>query len=186
MPVDIETEIAQMWAGSRAIAGLLKDNLPTRNDSLTISSVGLRSGRDTQIAGLAQILNFSQSFTLELAIKALYMNMNPESNPENTHDLIRLFNSLSKDIKIRLRSKWAKAPGRTHIGKNLSLDEFLKRYSLTFETSRYLYESSKSYSVSTMDFNIAIWIITSELISRQSDKTLLHNIVNMLSHEDKL
>ena len=185
MPVDIETEIIQMWAGSRVIANVLRSNLLTRSENLTISSVGLRSGQDTQLAGLAQILNLSQAFTLELTIKALYRTLNPDSNPENTHDLSKLFNSLSKDIKARLRSRWKKTPGRSHIGQGLTLDDFLGRYSLLFETSRYLFEAGESYSINTKDFDIAIWLIAEELTNRQPDKTLLYNLFNVLSQEQR-
>ena len=185
MPVDIETEIAQMWAGSRVIANVLKSNLLTRSENLTISSVGLRSGHDTQLAGLAQILNLSQAFTLELAIKALYRTLNPDSNPENTHDLSKLFNSLSRDIKARLRSRWGKTPGRSHIGLGLTFDEFLGRFSQLFETSRYLFESGESYSINTKDFDIAIWLIAEEVINKQQDKTLLYNLFNVLSQEQR-
>ena len=57
MSVDIETEVVQLWAGSRVIADVLKSKLPTPGESLTISSTGLRSGHDNQLAGLSQILN---------------------------------------------------------------------------------------------------------------------------------
>ena len=76
MSVDIEPEVVQLWAGSRVIADVLKSKLLTRGENLTISSIGLRSGHDSQLAGLAQILNLAQSFTLELAIKALYRYLN--------------------------------------------------------------------------------------------------------------
>ena len=183
MSVDIETEVVQLWAGSRVIADVLKSKLLTRGESLTISSTGLRSGHDNQLAGLAQILNLAQSFTLELAIKALYRCLNPNSNPENTHDLSRLFNSLHKDVKLRLRSKWERVPGRSDIAQNLTFDAFLTKYSLLFESSRYLYEQGNSYSTNTKDFDIAIWLITEELMNRKPDKTLLYNLFNVLSHE---
>ena len=163
----------------------LKSNLLTRSENLTISSVGLRSGHDTQLAGLAQILHLSQSFTLELAIKALYRTLNPDSNPQNTHDLSKLFNSLSKDIKARLRSTWGKTAGRSHIAQSLTLDSFLDRYSLLFETSRYLHEPRESYSINTKDFDIAIWLITAEMINRQPDKTLLYNLFSVLRQEQE-
>ena len=135
MPVDIDTEIAQMWAGSRIIAKMLGDKLSSTSKSVTIPSTGLRSGYETQLAGLAQILNLCQAFTLELAIKALYRSLNPGSNPEHTHDLSKLFASLNKYVKARLRSEWTKSPGRSDVGQTLTLDGFLKRHSLLF---RYL------------------------------------------------
>ena len=57
MPVDIDTEIAQMWAGSRIIADVLKDKLPSTSQSVTIPSTGLRSGclTSTTLAGNTQI-----------------------------------------------------------------------------------------------------------------------------------
>ena len=183
MSVDIDTEVIQLWAGSRVIADMLKSKFLTRNESLTISSVGLRSGPDNQLAGLAQILNLAQAFTLELAIKALYRELNPKSNPENTHDLLKLFNSLNKKVKSRLRSKWETVPGRSHIAQNLTLDAFLSMYGLLFESSRYLYEQSRSYTTNTRDFDIAIWLITEEIIERKPDKTLLYNLINVLSQE---
>ena len=61
MSVDIETEVVQLWAGSRVIADLLKSKLLARGENLTISSIGLRSDHDNQLAGLAQILNLAQS-----------------------------------------------------------------------------------------------------------------------------
>lgn len=185
MPVDVETEVAQMWAGSRVIANVLRSKLLTRSENLTISSVGLRPGHDTQLAGLTQILNLSQAFTLELAIKALFQTVSPNSNPERTHDLSKLFNSLDKGIKARLRSRWEETPGRSDIGRGLTFDGFLDRYSLLFETSRYLSEASESYSINTKDFDIAIWLIVEELTKRQRDCTLLYNLFNMLVQEQR-
>ena len=185
MAVDIESELAQVWAGSRVIASVLREKSLSRGDSLTVSTVGLRPGFETQLTGLAQILQISQSFALELAIKALYRTVNCDSNPENTHDLSRLFNSLSRDVKARLRSEWLKASGRGDILQDLSLDAFLDKYSLLFETSRYLYESKGSYSLNTKDFDIAIWLIVSEVINRQSDKTLLYNLFGVLMEEQE-
>ena len=184
MAVDIESELAQVWAGSRVIASVLREKSLSRGDSLTVST-WVASGFETQIDRLAQILQISQSFALELAIKALYRTVNCDSNPENTHDLSRLFNSLSRDVKARLRSEWLKASGRGDILQDLSLDAFLDKYSLLFETSRYLYESKGSYSLNTKDFDIAIWLIVSEVINRQSDKTLLYNLFGVLMEEQE-
>ena len=174
-----------MWAGSRAVADALKNKLPSGTGSVTVPTTGPRSGRHTQLAGLGQILNLSQAFTLELAIKALYRTLNPGSNPENTHDLSRLFDYLNKDIKARLRSKWVKSPGRSDVGQTLTLDEFLSRYSLLFESSRYLYESNESYSTNSKDFDIAIWLIVTERINKQQDKTLLQNLYNVMVQEQQ-
>ena len=185
MSVDIETEVVQLWAGSRVIAKVLKSRLLARGEKLTISSIGLRSGHDHQLAGLMQILNLAQSFTLELAMKALYRDLNPNSNPENTHELSRLFNSLHKDVKSRLKSKWGKAPGRSHIAQNLTLDAFVARYGKMFETSRYLYEQGDSYSRNTKDFDIAIWLIVEELMRGKPGNTLQYNLFNVLSQEQQ-
>ena len=185
MAVDIESELAQVWAGSRVIASVLRAKLLSRSEKLTVSSVGLRPGYETQLTGLTQILQLSQAFALELAIKALYRTLNSDSNPENTHDLSRLFNSLSRDTKARLRSKWVKASGRSDIVQDLTLDAFLDKYSLLFETSRYLYEPKGSYSLNTKDFDIAIWLIVSEVINRQTDKTLLYNLSGVLRQEQE-
>ena len=185
MSVDTETEIAQLWAGSRAIAHVLKGKLLLRSEIQTISSIGLRSGHDNQLAGLAQILNLVQSYTLELAIKALFRRLNPSSSPESTHDLLKLFNSLQKDVKSHLRSKWERTPGRSRNAQNLTFDAFLGRYALLFESSRYLNERSDSYSTNTKDFDIAIWLIAEELINRNPDKTLLYNLFNVLRQEQQ-
>ena len=133
-----------------------------------------RAGADTQPSSV---------LTLELVIKALYRHLNPNSNPESTHNLLRLFNSLHKDVKSRLRSKWERVSGRSSIAQNLTLDAFLYRYGLLFESSRYLYEQGNSYSKNTKDFDIAIWLIAEELVNRKPDKTLLYNLVGVLSHE---
>ena len=183
MPVDIETELVQLWAGSRSIAGLLRSKLPAHENRLTISTIGLRPGRDHQIAGLAQILQLSQSFTLEIAIKTLHRNLYSNSNPPNTYDLSKLFNSLHKDVKTRLSSTWEKIGARSLVAQNLTLDEFLKENRLLFEKSRYLYERSNSYTLNTKDFDMAIWVITDELIKWQHDSTVLYNLYNMLSEE---
>ena len=181
MSVDIETEFVQLWAASRTVADTLTRVLPKRSENLTISTIGLRSGRDHRIAGLAQILNIAQAFTLELAIKSLYRSLNPHNNPENTHDLSRLFNSLHKDVKARLRANWKETPGRSQLAKDLTLDEFLATYRSLFDGSRYLYEKTRSYSVNTKDFDLAIWVITAELTKRQPNDILLRNVFNVVS-----
>ena len=121
MPVDIETEVVQLWAASRVVADTMKSKLPRQPDGLTIPQSGLRSGRDQQLAGLSQILELTRSFTLELAIKALFRRINPKSNPENTHDLQKLFNSLPKDVKNRLNpnppKRWSLALTQGLMGK---------------------------------------------------------------------
>ena len=183
MPVDIETELVQMWAGSRVVAGVMKDKLLASEASLTISTIGLRPGHDHQIAGLAQILHLTQSYTLEVAIKALHKRLNPKSNPEETHDLLRLFDALNKNVKTRLRLEWQKTTGLSTVAKELTLDEFLGKYRLIFEESRYLFEKNRSYTLHTKDFDIAIWVITNELIRRQPDDTVLYNLFNVLSEE---
>ncbi len=183
MPVDIETELVQLWAGSRVITNNIERLLPADQSSLTFSSTGLRSGRDNQLAGLAQILRLAQSFTLEIAIKALYKKLNPKSNPEETHDLSKLFNALNKDIKARLRSGWLRANDRSPVAQNQTLDEFLNEFSLAFEESRYLYERNRSYTWNSKDFDIAIWLIVAVLIEKQPEGTVLHNLYNTLSEE---
>ena len=60
MPVDIETEVVQLWAASRVVADTMKSKLPRQPDGLTIPQSGLRSGRDQQLAGPSKILNQSQ------------------------------------------------------------------------------------------------------------------------------
>ena len=168
MPVDIETEVVQLWAASRVVADSMKSKLPRQPDGLTIPQSGLRSGRDQQLAGLSQILELTRSFTLELAIKALFRRINPKSNPENTHDLQKLFNSLPKDVKNRLNAKWAGANGRSSIARELTLCAFLGEYRLLFEESRYLYERADRVShFSSLDFDMAILIVMGEL----SEKT---------------
>ena len=159
MPVDIETELVQMWAGSREVAKVLKERLLAEQGNLTVSSIGLRPGRDHQITGLMQILRLAQSLTLEIAIKALFKTLNPKSNPEHNHDLLTLFQSLNKGVKAKLSSQWQKVEGRSPMTQNLSFEEFLGEHRLTFEESRYLYENSKSYQMNTKDFDIAIGLI---------------------------
>ena len=78
-----------------------------------------------------------------------------------------------------------RVPGRSDIARNLAFDAFLTKYSLLFESSRYLYEQGDSYSTNTKDFDIAIWLITEELMNRKPDKTLLYNLFNVLSHEQQ-
>ncbi len=176
MPVDIETEIVQLWAGSQTIGSILGKLLATHQNNLTTSVTGLRSGLEHRIVGLSQIMELSQSFTLEIAIKALYRSLNPNSNPENTHDLLRLFESLGKDVKSRIRSRWQNASGRSAAAQSLSYEEFLGEYRLMFEESRYLYERNRRYSLNFKDFDIAILVIIQELLKRQPDSTLLLNL----------
>lgn len=183
MPVDIESEVVQLWAGSRVIANKLKHTLPVDQSNLTIASTGLRPGLDNQLAGLAQILQLAQSFTLEIAIKALHKKLSPKSNPEETHDLSKLFDALNKDIKTRLRSRWARAKGRSPTAQKQTLDEFLSEYRLSFEESRYLYERNRSYTWNSKDFDIAVWLIVAILIEKQPEKTVLYNLYNTLSEE---
>ena len=184
MPVDIETEVVQLWAASRVVADTMKSKLPRQPDGLTIPQSGLRSGRDQQLAGLSQILELTRSFTLELAIKALFRRINPKSNPENTHDLQKLFNSLPKDVKNRLNAKWAGANGRSSIARELTLCAFLGEYRLLFEESRYLYERADRVShFSSLDFDMAILIVMGELTEKNSDKTTTWNILNFVTYE---
>ena len=184
MPVDIETEVVQLWAASRVVADTMKSKLPRQPDGLTIPQSGLRSGRDQQLAGLSQILELTRSFTLESAIKALFRRINPKSNPENTHDLQKLFNSLPKDVKNRLNAKWAGANGRSSIARELTLCAFLGEYRLLFEESRYLYERADRVShFSSLDFDMAILIVMGELTEKNSDKTTMWNILDFVTYE---
>ena len=181
MTVDIETELVQMWAGSREVEKMLRGKLLAEQGNLSISSMGLRPGRDHQIAGLMQILRLSQSYTLEIAIKALYRTLNPNSNPRHDHDLWALFQSLNKGVKNRINSKWSKAEGRSPMVQDLTFEEFLGEHRLTFEESRYLYEDSKSYQLNTRDFDIAIGLTALELADKSTDSTFYRNLFNVLS-----
>ena len=183
MPVDIETELVQLWAGARAVASLVESKLAVDSDEKTISMLGLRPGHDHQLAGLVQIMDLTQSYTLEIAIKALYKSLNSKSNPENTHDLLRLFASLPKDVKSRVSSKWQKASGLSLMARKLAFDEFLDKYRLLFEESRYLFERDRNFTRNSKDFDIAMWVIAREIVRKQSDKTLLYNLYNVLSEE---
>ena len=108
---------------------------------------------------------------LELAIKALFRRINPKSNPENTHDLQKLFNSLPKDVKNQLNAKWAGANGRSSIARELTLCAFWGEYRLLFEESRYLYERADRVShFSSLDFDMAILIVTGELRGRVTNR----------------
>ena len=183
MAVDIETEVLQLWAASRTLDSLIQRSLPASNDSLTIPTMGLRSGRDHRLAGLAQLIELSRAFALELAFKALYRAIYPKSNPENTHDLLRLFNSLHRDTKARLKAKWGKIEGRSPLAQNLTLDEFLGEYRLLFDESRYLYEQHRSDTFNSKDFDLIIWIVMEELIGKRSDNVWLYNLFNILKDE---
>ena len=183
MAVDIETELVQMWAGSRAVADLLTSKLAVDKGQVTIPSIGLRSGKAHQLAGLSQILEQSKSFTLELAIKTLYKSLNPSSNPGKHHNLLMLFRSLNKDIKARLSSQWKKVQGRTAEAELMSFEEFLETHRLMYEESRYLYERSGGRRIQTKDLDMAIWIVVEEVTRQQPDNILLRNLYNMLSEE---
>ena len=41
MPVDIETEVVQLWAASRVVADTMKSKLPRQPDGLTIPQSGI-------------------------------------------------------------------------------------------------------------------------------------------------
>ncbi len=183
MPVDIETELVQLWAGARAVASLLESQLAADSGKKTISTVGLRPGHDHQLAGLGQIMDLTQSYTLEIAIKALYKSLNSKSNPETTHDLLRLFESLPKDVKSRVSSKWQKASGLSSIARKITFGEFLEKYRLLFEESRYLFERDRCFARNSKDFDISMWVIADEIVRKQPDKTLLYNLYNVLSEE---
>lgn len=182
MPVDKETEIVQLWAGSRAVAKLLKEMLVAEQGSKTMAATGLRSGREHQLAGLMQILDITQSYTLEIAIKALFKSLNPETNPEETHDLRRLFDSLPKDTKRQIESNWLKAEGRSPTAQELKLRDFLESYALLFEESRYLFEKDRNFTRDTKDFDIAVWVVT-ETMRKQPDRTFLCNVFNVFAEE---
>lgn len=183
MAVDIETEVLQLWAASRMLDNVTR-GLWSRNDqSLTNSTRGLRSGRDHQLAGLVQILELSRAFTLELALKALYRAMYPESNPENTHDLLKLFNSLHRDTKAHFRANWGKIEGRSPLARQLTLDEFLGEYRRLFDESRYLYERNRSHTFVSRDFDFIIWMVLDELIRQRQDEIALHNWLSIMYQE---
>ena len=182
MPVDRETELVQLWAGSRGVAKLLKEMLDAEQGSKTIAAAGLRSGRDHQLAGLMQILDLTQSYTLEIAIKALFKSLNPETNPEETHDLQRLFDSLPKDTKRQIESNWLKVGGRSPLAQELKFRDFLEGYALLFEESRYLFEKDRNFTRNTKDFDIAVWVVTATMMKRP-DTTFLFNVFNVLAEE---
>lgn len=181
MAVDIGVEIVQLMAASREINNLLRRKLLQREGGQSIESTGLRAGLDHQIAGLLQMLRISQSYTLEIAIKALFKDLNPGINPQGTHDLLDLFNSLNRNVKNKLRAKWLKASGRSEFAQSLTLDDFLETYRSIFEDSRYLYEESPSYKMNTNDFNVSTWVFVEEL-TRQN-KMILYNLLNILEQE---
>ena len=186
MPVDIETEVLQLWAASRVVAEVLRTKLPDDQNSLTVSQTGLRSGRDQQMTGLAQSLELSRSFTLELAIKALFRSINPKSNPENTHDLQKLFDSLPKAVKNRLSAKWHATDGRSPLAQQLTLSAFLGEFRLLFEESRYLYEPrDRATGFNSKDFDLAIFFVMEELVKKSSDKTAMWNLLNIFTEEQR-
>ena len=183
MPVDIETEVLQLWAAIRVVNGTIKNMLPDGEDSLTIETVGLRPGRHHQIAGLAQILELSQSFTLELAIKALYQLVNPHNSPKKTHDLLELFESLPDDIKAVAESDWRKAEGRSPMAQEQTLREFLGQYRRLFEESRYLFEKNRSRTFHSKDFETVLGIMVAELFKRSPNNIGLNNLLNIKREE---
>ena len=185
MAVDIETEILQIWAAIRVIATTIRNKLPQDEGSLTFAALGSRSGREHELAGLQQILKLSESFALELAIKALYKEEVPNHNPAKTHDLLQLFNSLPRLVKARLNAKWNNTNDRSVLAQQLTLDEFLGEHRKLFEDSRYLYEKSTSGQFSSMDFELALWVVVHEIIEKRPNDEVLVELLKIL-HEGQM
>ena len=129
-----------------------------------------------------QILDMTQSYTLEIAIKALFKNLNPESNHEETHNLGRLFDSLPRATKRQIESNWLKGGGRSPTAEDLKFRDFLDSYALLFEESRYLFEQDRNFTRNTKDFDMAIWAVVRTMMKR-SDMTFRYNLLNMAAEE---
>ena len=179
MSVEIETEVFQLWAGIRVIASAIRSRLPEGQNSLTFSASGSRSSRQHELAGLAQILQLSGAFALELALKALIRQVSPNNNPPKTHDLLRLFEQLPKAVKGHMNARWNDIDGRSPSAQQLSFDEFLGEYRLLFEDARYLYETKGPQKFTSMDFELALLVVMYELGAERSDGTTLSDLLNV-------
>jgi hypothetical protein len=99
----------------------------------------------------------NMSFAIEIYLKAIISHLGVE--PKNTHDLLKLFNSLPNKVGSNLEAKFNKSP-KSHVGKvgcfhlhsnpnlELSNKEFdIKSILLSskdaFVTWRYLYENTE-------------------------------------------
>ena len=179
MSVDIETEVWQLWAGIRVISSAIKSRLPEGQHSLTFSTSGQRSGRQHELAGLAQILQLSEAFALELAIKALLREIFPDNNPPKTHDLLGLFEQLPKAVKNRLHARWNDIDGRSPLAQQLAFDAFLGEYRLLFEGARYLYEKRGPKTFNSMDFEIAMLVVMYEISGKRLEGTTLSDLLSI-------
>ena len=183
MPVDIETEVVQLWAASRVVADTMKSKLPREPDGLTIPQSGLRSGRDQQLAGLSQILELTRSFTLELAIKALFRRINRKAIPR-IHTTSRSYSIPCPRRQESAKRKMGRRERSQLDSQRADLVRSFGGISPPFEESRYLYERADRVShFSSLDFDMAILIVMEELTKKNSDKTTMRNILNFVTYE---
>lgn len=161
-----EEEAFQLLLASISVDELMNSKVRERGSGKAIPGSGVRTKLDQEITGCAQLIRMSQSYALEIAIKALHKNLNPNLNPPATHDFVHLFASLSRKTKDKLRKSWMNFDDRGHRSldsKGMSLDDFLEKHRSMFLDSRYLYEASLSY-IHTKDVAAAIMVFLLELM----------------------
>ncbi len=86
MPTDLRTEVIQLLAGTEAITDQVSRKIRAHNSSLTFSQSGVRTGEEHEIAGLAQVLQMTQAYLLEIALKLLHRLALGNEDPRKTHD----------------------------------------------------------------------------------------------------
>ena len=97
----------------------------------------------------------NMSFAIEIYLKAIISHLGTEH--KNTHDLLKLFNSLPNKVRSKLESKFNKSP-KSHLGKvgcfhlhsniepsnkEFDIKSILSTSKDAFVTWRYLYESTE-------------------------------------------
>ncbi len=159
-----------------ALKGLVNQvSQRTTAGSLTISTIGNRTGREQEIIGLSHIIYTMFPFAIEVALKSLKRNLSDQGTYDHRHELDDLFFSLTDDAKDindakkaqgEARDCWEslKGKGTKHDG---TLDEFLKEHRKDFVDNRY-YDWSK-WEIHSKNFEACVLSVLAPLATRGAE-----------------
>ena len=185
MSTDIDTQLFQLWAGTRALVETINAKLPDHRP-FTMSSIGERPGYEHELAGLAQIVRVAQAFTLELSLKALHQRLYPERSALRTHDLVTLFDGLTSEVKDHVREKWATYDRSFASVDFATIDAFLSHHRRSFERVRYEFENSSDFQWDTKLFDLAIYLLVTSISVRDPSGLNLQNLANVLARDGQI
>ena len=143
----------------------------------SISTLGTRTLREQENLGMAQILMAMSPLVIELALKSLSKVLHRRNDHQHTHELDKLFISLSQDAKDvndarkaqqEAKDIWSKWQCQDRIKYKGTLEEFLKDHTRDFVDIRY-YDWRQINNFSMGDLFGCFFCIVFPLASRDPD-----------------